>query len=588
MAAWLNDVNDATYNGTAVYTPAGTGAVPTTVQSKLRQSVSIFDFLTAAQIADVKAGTLTLDCYSAIIAAIASATYESALVATHDYITAPAIYFPPGSYLCSQTINLKKTVRLYGDGSGSAYVFAANIVFPAGVTGFIINSTGTSYDQSYPVIPYTTNAFGTTIENLMLRGSFGTADAYGGHGIWMRGTAYVKNVAIHNFEGDGIRIVASSGGLGKIEGNANVWRVTDTNITETHGNGLFVQGRDVNAGYAIGVIVTSTTGWGICDDAFLNNTYVGCLAQNGGRATNNVISAASIVPSAVDPASRSTMTITGTITGKLVEGMLLAGTGVTPGTVIETLISSTVATVRPSQTVTSTAITATAGGFAGLGYLGNSRTLFLGSYEEGTLGYPNHIVSPCTWMGGITSAGFTTFSTASIYMPGEPAPYQLWKDLTPSVYGQYQIGLSNRTGVNATGFTQRIDNSENSGAWPLAEHWKVGGWYEDWAATAIPYVERFNSNATVANGYPRNVGGASGAINSAYGSNGGAMGFRRGYFFGTNLNFVYQASAAPTTGNWVVGDIYYNSVPVAGGYIGWVCTTAGSPGTWKTFGPISA
>jgi hypothetical protein len=35
-AAWLNDVNGATYSGTAVYTPAGTGAVATTVQAKLR------------------------------------------------------------------------------------------------------------------------------------------------------------------------------------------------------------------------------------------------------------------------------------------------------------------------------------------------------------------------------------------------------------------------------------------------------------------------------------------------------------------------------------------------------------------------
>lgn len=44
VAAWLNDVNGATYNGTAVYTPAGTNAVATTVQAKLRQTVSVKDF----------------------------------------------------------------------------------------------------------------------------------------------------------------------------------------------------------------------------------------------------------------------------------------------------------------------------------------------------------------------------------------------------------------------------------------------------------------------------------------------------------------------------------------------------------------
>lgn len=47
-------------------------------------------------------------------------------------------------------------------------------------------------------------------------------------------------------------------------------------------------------------------------------------------------------------------------------------------------------------------------------------------------------------------------------------------------------------------------------------------------------------------------------------------------------------SAAPTTGTWVVGDIVYHSAPAASGFIGWVCTTAGTPGTWKTFGAIAA
>jgi hypothetical protein len=46
-APWLNDVNAKTYNDTSAtvaYTPAGTGAVATTVQTKLRESVSVKDF----------------------------------------------------------------------------------------------------------------------------------------------------------------------------------------------------------------------------------------------------------------------------------------------------------------------------------------------------------------------------------------------------------------------------------------------------------------------------------------------------------------------------------------------------------------
>lgn len=41
-------------------------------------------------------------------------------------------------------------------------------------------------------------------------------------------------------------------------------------------------------------------------------------------------------------------------------------------------------------------------------------------------------------------------------------------------------------------------------------------------------------------------------------------------------------------GDWIAGDKIYNDTPTAGGYEGWVCTVAGSPGTWKGFGAIEA
>jgi parallel beta-helix repeat protein len=57
-----------------------------------------------------------------------------------------------------------------------------------------------------------------------------------------------------------------------------------------------------------------------------------------------------------------------------------------------------------------------------------------------------------------------------------------------------------------------------------------------------------------------------------------------------NNNYIidYKGSAAPVAGRYEVGDIVYNSAPTAGGFIGFVCVTAGTPGTWKTFGAISA
>lgn len=51
---------------------------------------------------------------------------------------------------------------------------------------------------------------------------------------------------------------------------------------------------------------------------------------------------------------------------------------------------------------------------------------------------------------------------------------------------------------------------------------------------------------------------------------------------------MLSAGAIPTTGTWKVGDIVFNNAPAPSGTIGWVCTTAGTPGTWKTFGTIAA
>jgi len=45
-------------------------------------------------------------------------------------------------------------------------------------------------------------------------------------------------------------------------------------------------------------------------------------------------------------------------------------------------------------------------------------------------------------------------------------------------------------------------------------------------------------------------------------------------------------TAAPTTGSWARGDIVYNSAPAQGEWIGWVCVTAGTPGSWRGWGAI--
>jgi hypothetical protein len=51
---------------------------------------------------------------------------------------------------------------------------------------------------------------------------------------------------------------------------------------------------------------------------------------------------------------------------------------------------------------------------------------------------------------------------------------------------------------------------------------------------------------------------------------------------------VGAGSAAPASGTYARGAIYLNEAPAAGGKIGWVCVTSGTPGTWKEWGAIDA
>jgi hypothetical protein len=87
------------------FTQAGSGAMDRNVQSRLRDWVSVFDFMTAAQIADVKAQTVTQDVTSAIQATIDSLS-----------TTGGVVYLPPGIYKTTSSLTLTNAITLQGSG----------------------------------------------------------------------------------------------------------------------------------------------------------------------------------------------------------------------------------------------------------------------------------------------------------------------------------------------------------------------------------------------------------------------------------------------------------------------------------------
>jgi hypothetical protein len=80
-----------------IFVQTGTGAVARTMQEKMRESVSIFDYLSDAQRADVIAGTKLLDVSAAINTALAEIGNNGEL------------FFPPYEYRVSNTITMPST-----------------------------------------------------------------------------------------------------------------------------------------------------------------------------------------------------------------------------------------------------------------------------------------------------------------------------------------------------------------------------------------------------------------------------------------------------------------------------------------------
>lgn len=60
-----------------------------------------------------------------------------------------------------------------------------------------------------------------------------------------------------------------------------------------------------------------------------------------------------------------------------------------------------------------------------------------------------------------------------------------------------------------------------------------------------------------------------------------------------NISQIYfdtltKGANPPNIGTWFQGDIIYNTAPSPNNFVGWVCITSGTPGTWKGFGLIES
>ncbi|HEX3555979.1 MAG TPA: right-handed parallel beta-helix repeat-containing protein [Thermoanaerobaculia bacterium] len=206
---------------------------------------------------------------------------------------AGTVAFGPKRYGFAQTIHLLSTVHLLGSGTGvgsesSADPNATVLLFPDGVPGIVVDIDATQSTDpvtKQPVITVHSDATNCIIEKMRLQSIRTNPDqpSATAHAIDMRRTATVRDVVIREWSGDGIHIEPQGVGA-----NSNNWRVEDCLIVMCTGDGLFVKGKDANAGLASGCSITDCSGDQVHEESDLGNTYVS-VHMNGGQVSSSAV-----------------------------------------------------------------------------------------------------------------------------------------------------------------------------------------------------------------------------------------------------------------------------------------------------------
>ena len=236
VQGFINKIVSSAGAAVVGFIQAGVAAVQRTVQDKLRERVSVFDFMTAAQIADVKAGTLLLDVTAAIQAAIDSVAAFGGIVR-----------LPEGQYKVTAPILMKSGVSLIGDGYWKGADAARE-----GVSSIFAHHTGAAMLSLK-------GAIGCTVSNISLQGS---QTAKPKTGILL-GRSSADSAGYHTIRKVSVCGWYTVAAIYTIASEDNYWEdVFAWNFGGDAAYGLVTSTQDV---FAVDGLVTSTN---------LNNTFV--------------------------------------------------------------------------------------------------------------------------------------------------------------------------------------------------------------------------------------------------------------------------------------------------------------------------
>ncbi|MFL6863364.1 MAG: glycosyl hydrolase family 28-related protein, partial [Allosphingosinicella sp.] len=244
------------------FAQSGTGAVTRTVESRLRDTVSVMDF---GAVADG-----TTDDQPAIQAAIDFLCGEGGGI----------LFFPPGVYYCDSELGWDSApVTLQGSGTSVQPAVGTVLQFPAGLGGAVRIQNGTAALGGF-----------SQVRDLVIRGSGTSAvsstDAATGIGaglVIQASEVRVERVTVQQFEGNGCMILSHLS-TPTTSLNANNCLLIGLACYNNLRSGLAIAGVDSNACSIVKLDSSANAEFGVYENSILGNVYVGAHFAGNGTA----------------------------------------------------------------------------------------------------------------------------------------------------------------------------------------------------------------------------------------------------------------------------------------------------------------
>ncbi|MCH9839233.1 right-handed parallel beta-helix repeat-containing protein [bacterium] len=577
------------------FVQAGAGASTRTVQNKLRDTVSVQDFGAV--------GDGVADDTVAIQAAINS-------------ITQGTVYFPRGTYLTSANVNLKSNVSLQGDNAKITYTaswadygvfFIGNNVANIEITGFVFDGLGTFSSVPFPNPYGGGNSVGFTNGQVGIQISNGST-----------------NVKVHHNTFTGL-------GRGVLFADTTNDEITNNTFLNLGAVAVYAERvtySTINNNIIRGVLgnLTVAGDTSLASSQFADGVYMYDVQQVtvDDNVIENIIRIGVVLEGASPPLNVNT--------GVVVSNNTIKNMNSCRGTEYNAAIWSEGGKTKDALIIGNTCINtgAVAGTLSAIGILGANSTI-LNNYIKDFNGNGIEISTSGEISGnkidgnnsGIAAANIPAGSTLTI------ADNKITRSKTQGIEFFQSRGtlfvfgnIIEDNGVTATGIrrsgiivnryynNQKVVISGNTFVSSANEGGTVGQLYSivgvaggDFSRTTNWITNnQFIFTGTFSSAYPSNLSVLPNSF--AYDNTSGSVfqyeimpingnlnskmvqppadGFNAGYPY-----MVGFATAIPVSGTYRQGDYLLNPVQTSGQPFGWVCTTGGTPGTWKIISTVS-